>query len=367
MKMPTTSRSIWLGALVLLGALGNADAQVAEACNAGGPRAGSAAIALHPSRVQARYGEVIAARRWMDVLRSLQRDIGTTFDSLERNPGSAGFGPLNRTFRDALESVLDTLPRILEADLASRARLLHSHAFLQFEPFQDMGGSWRVLQNDSASRPLGVIVSDSLRANEYEAICWAGRSVSRLLGGVNFETVPGALARIGEMAREWERYRSNGPDQLIHELVLNRMLRRWVAGSGEARFHPARVDLVALHPFAGVELTRRDNSMKEGESLSIETGGVTFWFNGWKQHVGASWILAYDSEGRIGRGPLFRVTTLATAGVLWRRDAAGVRRKSLLLTVDLLRVLKSDETAQAMQQTRAIVGKLLDNPLGSRR
>ena len=362
-----TRCSLWLGALALFAARGEAAAQVAEACNTGAPRAGSAAVALHPTRVDARYGEIIAARRWMDVLRSLQREIGTTFDSLERSGPSPAYSPLNRTFREALDAVLDTLPRVLEVDLASRARLLHAREFLQFEPFQDMGGAWRILQSDSATRPLGVVVSDSMKANEYEAICWAGRSVSRLLGGVNFETVPGALARIGEMAREWERYRSNGPDQLIHELLLNRILRHWVAGSGEARFHPARVDLVALHPFAGVELTRRDNSVREGESLAIETGGVTFWFNGWKQHLGASWLLAYDSEGRIGRGPLIRMTTLATAGVLWRRDAAGVRRKSLVLTVDLLRVLKSDEVAQATQQTRAIVGKLLENPLGSRR
>ncbi|MEP7344020.1 MAG: hypothetical protein ABI877_02075 [Gemmatimonadaceae bacterium] len=367
MSARAMGRSLSLGAVLLIGAFRETGAQASIACNAGPPRAESPARALHPANVEARYGDIIAARRWMDVLRSLQKDIDTTFATLEQMSPKPQFTAIDRTFQDALSATLDHLVPALQASLTTRATLLHSHEFLQFEPFPDMDGAWRILQMDATTRPLGIVVPDSLKPEEYEAICWAGRSVSRLLGGVNFETIPGALAHISELAREWERYRWNGPDQLMHELALNRLLRGWIAGSGDARYHPSRFDIVALHPFAGVELQRRDGAFKENESMAFETGGVTYWFNGWKHHVGASWVLAYDRDGRIGRGPLVRVSTLATAGLLWRRDAAGVKRKSFLLTIDLLRVLKSDETAQATQQTRSIVGKLLEKPLGTRK
>ncbi len=366
MTARATGRRAGAAALLFLGASRGASAQVDIACNAGPPRADAPAVLLHPARVESRYGETIAARQWMEVLRALQTDIATTFDSLERRQPTPQFTALDQTFQDALGQVLDRLPGVLQLGLAARATALHEHAYLQFEPFQDMNGGWRILQVDQATRPLGLVVSDSLRPDEAEGVCWASRSVSRLLGGVNYETVPGALAQISELAREWERYRANGPGQLVHELALNRLLRGWIGRNGDARFHPSRVDLVVFHPFAGVELARRDNRIAEKQSLSVETGGVTVWFGGWKHHLGASWVLAYDADGRIGRGPLVRVTTLGTAGLLWRRDATGVRRKSLLLTVDLLRVLKADQVAGAARQTRAIVGKLLDKPLGSR-
>jgi hypothetical protein len=340
-------------------------AQVEVACGAGAPRDASTAALLHPDRVVDRYGENIAAREWIKVLRAVQQDVRVTFDSVRRASPTAPFVVLDTAFQNALGTVLDQLPPLLDADLSRRAALLQNPAFRQFAPFPDMGGGLRILQVDSSVRPIGIVVAETMKPDEYEAICWAGRSVSQLLGGVNFETVPLGMARINALGRSWERYRFHGPNQLIHELVVNRLLRRVLSPGGDARFEPPRLDLVVLHPFAGVELSRVDGSIRENESLAIETGGVTIWFGQWKHFVGASWILAYDADGRIGRGPLLRLSTLATAGVLSRKDAGGTQRRSLLLTVDLLRVLKWDDLSHAVQQTRSIAGKLLDSPLRS--
>ena len=72
-----------------------------------------------------------------------------------------------------------------------------------------------------------------------------------------------------------------------------------------------------------------------------------------------SWVLAWDSNGQIGRGPLVHVSGYVAAGALWRRDALGKRRGSLVLSIDALRVLNPDEVAQAHRQARGIAGKLL--------
>ena len=46
-----------------------------------------------------------------------------------------------------------------------------------------------------------------------------------------------------------------------------------------------------------------------------ELGGATLWINDWKQHIGASWVLAYDTDGRTGYGALVRLGGYVTAGV----------------------------------------------------
>jgi hypothetical protein len=338
-------------------------AQVSNACNVGATRDESVAAALHPNRVVDRYGETIAAREWLDVLRAVQQDVRVAFDSIRGQSPTAGFVVLDSAFRNALAGVLDQIPALLDADLTARATMLQNPVFRQFEPFPDMDGNWRILQVNQTVRPSGLAVSDSMKPDEIEAICWAGRSVSRLLGGVNYETVPQGLARINALGRAWERYRFNGPNQLITELAVNRLLRRVFAPSGDARFEPPRFDLVVLHPFAGIELARLDGSVKQNESMAVETGGLTFWFADWKHYIGASWVLAYDANGNIGRGPLLRFSNFATAGVLSRKDASGEQYRSLLLTIDLLRVLKWDDLSHAIQQTKAVAGKLLDSPL----
>lgn len=332
-------------------------AQVDQACKRDGPpRAESRAIRLHPDRVEERYGELIASRQWMPVLNALEQDTRLILDSLSGG-GTPAFVAAQGLMHAAVVQLLDSLPKALDVSLATRAGVLQRLEINKFEPSVGGSGQWRLLQ--SRAQGLGIPLGSDLRPDEVEALCWSGRSVSRILNGVNYETLPGALAHIVTLGREWERYRWNGPVQLLHELALNRVLRTVVRPTGDARYHPPKVDLVAIHPFAGVELVRENGSIKQGESFALETGGFTVWFNEWKQFVGASWVLAYDADGRIGRGPLVRVSKYATAGVLFRKDAGGTSRKSLLLTVDVLRIFKPDAAAGLAAQTRGIVGELV--------
>lgn len=332
-------------------------AQVEAACRRDGPaRADSRAIRLHPDRVEARYAELIADRQWMPVLSAIDQDAGATLDSLSRD-GTPAFIAAQRRLRESLRLMLDSFPRALAVQLSARAVELQRLEINQFEPSMSASGQWRLLQTRTSG--LGLPLTADLRADEVEALCWSARSVSRILNGVNYETLPGALEHIVNLAREWERYRWNGPVQLVHELVLNRVVRAVVPAKGDATYHPPRFDLVALHPFAGVELSRQGGSIRQGESFAVETGGFTIWMKDWKQFIGASWVLAYDSDGRIGRGPLVRVSKYATAGLLSRKDASGTARKSLLLTIDVLRIFKPDAAAELNAQTRGVVGELL--------
>ena len=99
----------------------------------------------------------------------------------------------------------------------------------------------------------------------------------------------------------------------------------------------------------------------------IAAGGKPFTelYDDWRRHLGVSWVLAWDSDGRIGRGPLLHVSGYVAAGALWRRDALGKRRGSLVISLDALSLLNPDEIAQAHRQAHGIAGKLLSGGPGS--
>ncbi|HEX7122420.1 MAG TPA: hypothetical protein VF178_08635 [Gemmatimonadaceae bacterium] len=334
------------------------------------PRRGSPVAFLHPSRVTDRYAEPIAGRRWLVVFGSLKADIDTAFASLAQRPGAT---PAFQTAEAQMRQVIDSMGRqllpVIEAPLSQRPALLVPLEISQFEPFQSPSGEgFVVLHSDrDESRPTLLLVRDSLRLAEYEALCWASRSQSRFLGAFNFEAAPIGNATIDRLAREWQSYRENSPVQLPHELILNRALRALFVKSREQRYHPSRFDLVALHPFAGFEVARRgDGTLDKHESYAVELGGITLWGSGWRRHYGASWMVTYDPDGRVGWGPLVRVSGYFTTGLVYRRDSSGVRRKSLLVTVDLLRFLRLDAAEMALRQAKGVANALVDGAASRR-
>lgn len=338
-------------------------AQPSTACNSRvdfQPRRGSSVALLHPSRVIDRYATTIASREWLAAFGGLEQDI----DSVLERIGAGGSEPFRRvsgSLRGAIDTTLAALYPILDLPLSQRARALQPLGIRRFEPVL-ADTDWEILPSREGE---GVLIPrDSMAREEFEAICWASRSFGRLLGGVNDETIPAARARISALAAQWERYREDGPMQLPHELGLNRLWRGRFGGSSDARYAPPRVDLIVLHPFAGIELTRGEGSLGRTESLAIETGGFTLWFDDWRRHLGVSWVLAWDRDGRIGRGPLVHVSGYVAAGALWRRDGLGKRRGSLVVSIDALRVLNPDDVAQAHRQARGIAGKLLSGAAG---
>jgi hypothetical protein len=345
-------------ALVLASVPLGAQSFAVDACRADGEiRKASRAASLYSSRVEERYGEAIASREWMLVMGALDQDIDVVFSQIATG-GSADYKRIEAEFRRELDAMLTGLPQALAVPLSQRAANLLPLEINKFMPSTSAAGRWRILQ--TRLNGVGFFVDGpGLAQDEVEALCWAGRSVSRVLNGVNFETLPGALKTITNLHREWERYRWNGPLQLFHELALNRGLRGIAGSKGDARFHPPSFDLIALHPFAGIEVARNAGSIKHFESLAVEVAGGTLWFADWTQFLSGSFVLAYDETGRRGMGPLVRLSNYATAGLVARTDVAGNSRTTLLLTVDALRVLNSDASAKASMQVRGIVGRLL--------
>jgi hypothetical protein len=328
------------------------------------PRKDSPVAFLHPSRVAERYAEPIAGKRWLVTFGSFKADIDTAFRNLSQRAGvTAAFQSAPAQLRLAVDSINRQLLPIIEAPLSQRAALLVPLEIGQFEPVQPgSGGGFVVLLRDAPSaRPPVRLNADSLRLSEYEGLCWASRSQARLLSAFNYEAAPIGTATIDRLAREWQSYRENGPVQLPHELVLNRALRALFVRSRAQRYHPSRFDLVALHPFAGFEVARRGaGTMDKHESYAVEMGGFTLWTSGWTKHLGASWIAAYDPDGRVGQGPLVRVSGYFTAGLVFRKDSSGTQRKSLLVTMDLLKFLHLDAGEMALRQAKGMATALID-------
>lgn len=314
--------------------------------------------AVHPDRLRERFARSINARDWVTAFAGYVAVIDTTLDRMD-GTSSGGFAHVRQEFEMTADSMAAGLAHAVQRPPAELAAALGQLEINRFRPVTNLDGNLVILQ--SSAHPLGVAL-DSIRLSpdQLEALCWSGWSLHRLLNNINFETVPGALARIEAQERRWERYRTNGPMQLPHELLLNRVRRLVAPPRGSARFNPPRVDVVAVHPFAGLELVRTDGGVARTESLATELGGLTFWVNDWRQLVGASWVIAYDSDGRIGRGPLVRLGGYVTGGVLTRKDASGKHRTSLLINVDALRLLKPDATPQAVRQAQSVAGEMLD-------
>jgi hypothetical protein len=313
--------------------------------------------AVHPDRLRERFARSIAAHDWATVFAGAAAIIDTTLDAVAGRGGD--FDQLRRAFRNATDSTAVGLAKALQRPKSDLAAALADLDINQFRPVTNLDGNLIILQGNRI--PLGIpLDSTRLSADQFTAICWSGWSLHRLLSNVNFETIPGALARVEAQERRWERYRTQGPMQLPHEMAINRLRRFAFPPRGPARFNPPVFDLVAFHPFAGIELVRTDNGVARSESIAAELGGATIWINDWRQHLGASWVLAYDPDGRIGRGPLVRLGGYVTAGVLARNDAGGKSRKSLLINIDALRLLKPDAVPQATRQAQSIAGVVLD-------
>ena len=314
---------------------------------------------VHPDRLRERFGRSIAAHDWATAFAGYVAAVDTTLDALG---SGAAFDPLRRAIERAADSTAVGLARALRRPASELAGALADLEINQFRPVTNLDGNLIILQSNQI--PLGIpLDSTRLTADQFQAVCWSGWSLHRLLANINFETIPGALARVEAQERRWERYRTQGPMQLPHEMLLNRV-RRWVVPPrGSSRFNPPRLDVVALHPFAGIELVRTAGGVARSESVAAELGGATLWLNDWKQHVGVSWVLAYDANGRIGRGPLVRLGGYATAGVLQRRDADGKTRTSLLIDLDALRLLKPDAVPQAVRQAQSVAGEVLEQRL----
>jgi len=327
------------------------------------PRKGSRVADLHPSRIAERYAESISGKRWLVVFGRLKADIDTAFAGLSQAAGATpAFQSLQGQLRQVIDSIDNQLLPIFEAPLSRRPVLVDSLEIGQFEPFQPpTGGGFVILGRDTPPRAPVRLVTDSLRLTEYEALCWASRSQAKLLSAFNYEAAPIGNAMIDRLAREWQSYREDGPVQLPHEMLVNRGLRALFVRKKEQRYHPSRFDLVLVHPFAGFEVARRGNGeFDKHEAYAAELGGFTLWTSGWTKHFGASWLLAYDPDGRVGQGPLVRVSGYFTAGLVFRNDSSGVRRKSLLVTMDLLRFLRLDTADMALRQARGVAEALVD-------
>ncbi|MND04342.1 hypothetical protein D3C83_245630 [compost metagenome] len=61
-----------------------------------------------------------------------------------------------------------------------------------------------------------------------------------------------------------------------------------------------------------------------------------------------------------------RVSGYFTTGLVYRRDSSGVRRKSLLVTVDLLRFLRLDAAEMALRQAKGVANALVDGAASRR-
>ncbi len=316
-----------------------------------------AARRAHPDILRERFAAAIAQRAWPTVVSGYAAQI----DSALRETQSSGatFAVLRDSLRTVMDRITDAIVPALALPMARWADTLAKLEVNRFKPFNSDRNVLVFLQ--SSTQGLGLpIDTTKMSADERKVICWSAWSLYRLFQNVNFETIPDALVRVEAQTRRWERYRSDGPMQLPHELAVNRLKRAIFPNRGSDRFNPPRWDLVAAHPFGAVELTRVEGRFRRTESLALEVAGATVWINDWRQHIGASFAMAYDADGRVGGGLVARAGGYATAGVLRRKDAAGVNRTSVLFMIDAMRLLKSDVVPLGLRQAQGVAGEILN-------
>jgi hypothetical protein len=318
----------------------------------GAPARGEAAP-VHPDRLREMYAPAIVARDWPTAITGYSGTVRLTLE------GFASPSPAFAAARGSILSLQDSA-RIAMLDwiarpVDDRLGVLSGDVVNQFRPVLVRGGTLAILQ--SSTRPFGVALDTTAMSDaEVEALCWSSWSLYRLAGSVNYETVPAALARVEAQTRRWERYQTRGPLQLPHELVANRLIRDI---SSRSQFHPPSVGVVVAHPFAGIELRRAGNGIARTETIALEVLGATWWFNDWKHFAGASWVVSSTSEGDLGHGALARVGGIATAGFVQRQDASGGTSRVLLVHLDALRLLASDNNARRVLALLGVSGEAL--------
>lgn len=321
-----------------------------------GVRPTGPAAAVHPARLRAQYAEAIVARDWATAITGYTGSVELTLGALP-NPSPA-FVALRDSIVSAQRTARLEMLALVDRPVRERQGVLTGDVVNQFRPLLVPGGTIAVLQNSTRFRGVPIDTT-ALRPHEVNAICWSSWALYRLAGAVNYESVPTALARVEAQTQRWERYRTKGPLQLPHELIVNRALRGLKDKGPSASFTPPRWDLVALHPFAGVELRRAGNGVARSETVALEAGGFTLWFNDWKRYLGASYVVSSTAAGEVGHGALLRLGGLATAGVVQRRDESGARSTMLLVQLDALRLLANDNNAKRVLGLLGVSGEAL--------
>ncbi len=358
--MHLSLRPLRLAALLALLGAPAAAQEAATACFdvAAEPGRGLAA-AVHPTALRERYAAAIVARDWETAIRGYVATIDSTLRAsvAESSRPSAAYTPVAESYRRALAPLADAATDAVRAPRRDWARLLRDAEINQARPVPDEG---RALIMQRSTGEAITIPLDAIRPEERDALCWSAWGLYRLLGTVNFETVPAAFARVEATAGRWTRYQDGGPLQLPHELLLNRLARPLVGGIGAGRYDPPRITLTAVHPFAGVELRRTGNAWANDQGAAVHLAGFTVWLGDWKTNVGASWIAAASGDGTVGQGALLRFGDLVNIGFIDRRVAGGPLQRSAIFQLDALKLIASDARAKQALAALGISGEIFE-------
>jgi hypothetical protein len=317
------------------------------------------AAPLHPTSLETQYAAVLAARDWERALRGYMDTIRFTIavtDAPSAAP-SVAYTRVANAYRESLEGLVAEVTLAVRAprhELASRLERAEINAI---RPDLEGGRVFLLQRSTGEAIPASV---DSMRDDERNVLCWSAWSLYRLFHAINFESVPAAFARVEATSRRWRRYQDQGPLQLPHELLLNRLARPVLGGLGSSRYDPPRVSLAVLHPFAGVELRRTGDAWVNRQSAAVQLAGASLWIGDWRTPVGASWIAAVGANGVVGLGALVRVGDFANIGYIDRPVPDGPRERSAIFQLDALRLFTSDARAKQLLAALGISGRIFE-------
>jgi hypothetical protein len=313
---------------------------------------------VHPTRLREQFAKDIVAGNWSNAIRGYAGVITTALRDTQAlaAPRSAAFRDISSRFEREVTDLSNAAAAAVLAPRAEWAAKLSAAEINRAQPRPD-GGQMVVMARADGGQI--ILPNDGLRQEEAQLLCWSSWSLDRLLGTVNFETVPAAFLRVRQTADRWTRYQEGGPLQLPHELLLNRLVRPVLGGRGASRYDPPRVSLAAVHPFAGVELRRADGGWKNRQGAAVHLAGVSVWLGDFRTNVGASWIAAADGDGTVGQGGMLRVSDLVSIGFIDRR-IDGVKRRSSIFQLDALRLISSDANAKRALSAIGISGKMFE-------
>jgi hypothetical protein len=318
--------------------------------------------AFRPSDVARRLAPARIAGSWGGLVDSL-RAIYLPGPAEPGRVRGASLDGLSTAQIAALDAELDTLDLELTAGERDRAagRVTSRRFDLAFNPAAlDAYTLFR------GRRTVPVRIDGDTPENTRRTICWTALAAADLATFFG-DAARGLLARaLARRVERWDRFTKHGYSMLPHELLVNGWLPR-------ADLEPPRTQVIVLHPSAGTQVIGRGfgpiNAMRRQDVLAVEPIGFLRYEGQFRWYGGASWILAFPTSGGASSGVMLHLGRLGRAAFVWRaRDADGVRRNAVLLSLDLYRYLsgvpekwkdaKDAATARCTQDPVACVSSL---------
>ena len=291
---------------------------------------------MHPLVSRARYAEAVRNGEWELALRGIRSDAMQAFVAASVPADD------ERRFLAQLDSVIDVIPRLPNADNPQRARFVaDSVRSIRFQPVQG-DRAYRLF------RRADTVSVARMNTDQTKAVCWSAMSADAVLFRLQKPLELESLARLARLTTSWANYRTYGYTRQPLELLL-------FHGSVHDSLPPKRQWLLG-HLSLGAELRGRwSDSLTSSNATVVEVGGIWYRRN-YTQYSGVSAIASLSGRSSIGYGVMVHAARSLRGGVLLH-PGKGKTTRSIVVSTDLYGLLERSKRSvdEGLAVARGIV------------